>query len=113
MGATFLSLDLQKKILRGEILVIVCLDILKMIDLANKLQPGYLQLATKAETVRMRGQRMGDFTLNGLFIRANVAGEVTFLGGGFRDRVLFDQQRPAQLLAQHLAMAPLATREQP
>lgn len=56
---------------------------------------------------------MGDFTLNGLFIRANVAGEVTFLRGGFRDRILFDQQRPAQLLAQHLAMAPLAAREQP
>lgn len=113
LGATFLSLDLQKKILRGEILVIMCLDILRMIDLANKLQPGYLQLATKTETVRMRGQKVGDFTLNGLFIRANVAGEVTFLGGGFRDRVLFDQQRPAQLLSQHLAMAPLATREQP
>jgi hypothetical protein len=45
---------------------------------------------------------MGNFALNGRFVRANIGGEVMFLGEGFRDRILFDQQRPTQLLKQQL-----------
>lgn len=105
LGATFLSLELQQKVLRGEILVIMCLDILKMIDLGNQMRPDCFRLATKAESARLRNERIGNFTLNGRFVRANIGGEETFLGGGFRDRILFDQQRPAQLLVQHLKTA--------
>ena len=46
---------------------------------------------------------MGDFTLNGLLVETNVgSGQSMFLGGGFRDRILFDQHRPAQLIAQNI-----------
>lgn len=103
LGATFLSLELQQKVLRGEILVIMCLDILKMIELANRMQPDYLRLATRAESARMRNKRVGNFTLDGRYVQAKVGGEVMYLGGGFRDRILFDQHRPSQLLANHFA----------
>jgi hypothetical protein len=104
LGATLLPRDLREKILRGDILVVMCLDIAKMIALANRIQPGYMSLATKKESSRMRQERaMGDFTLRGLLIKTNEGGGVSmFLGGGFRDRILFDQHRPAQLIAQNM-----------
>lgn len=46
---------------------------------------------------------MGDFTLRGLLVKTNEgSGKSMFLGGGFRDRILFDQHRPAQLIAQNI-----------
>jgi hypothetical protein len=108
LGATLLMPDLRKKILRGEILVIMCLDIRKFIELGNSMQPDYMQLATKAETGKMRTHRLGNFTLNGRYIRATVGGEAMFMGAGTRDRVLFDQHLPSQLLAQRLAAGPLS-----
>jgi hypothetical protein len=103
LGATFLSLELQQKVLRGEILVIMCLDILKMIELANRMKPDFVRLATKAESARMRNKRVGNFTLDGRYVQARVGDDVMYLGGGFRDRILFDQHRPGQLLTHHLA----------
>jgi hypothetical protein len=104
LGAAFLPFDLREKILRGDILVIMCLDIVKMIELTNKMQPGYMRLATKKESAKMRQKHpMGDFTLNGLYVRTNEQSRAEmFLGGGFRDRILFDQHRPAQLIAQNI-----------
>lgn len=107
LGATLLPLYLRQMVLRGDILVIMCLDILKFIELANKMHPGYMRLATKAETAKMRAHRMGNFMLNGRFIRATLGGEAVFLGAGTRDRILFDQQLPSQLLAQRLAVGPM------
>jgi len=104
LGATLLPFQLREKVLRGEILVIMCLDIVKMIELANHMQPGHMRLATKKETAKMLQKHpMGDFTLKGLLVKTNEgSGQSMFLGGGFRDRILFDQQRPAQLIAQYI-----------
>jgi hypothetical protein len=104
LGATLLPFELREKILRGDILVIMCLDIVKMIELANRLQPGYMRLATKKESARAEHKRqMGDFTLNGQYIKTTEgSGQSMYLGGGFRDRILFDQHRPAQLIAQNI-----------
>jgi hypothetical protein len=108
LGATLLMPDLRQKILRGEILVIMCLDIRKFIELGNSMRPDYMRLATKAETGKMRTHRLGNFTLNGRYIRATIGGEEMFMGAGTRDRILFDQQLPSQLLAQRLAAGPLS-----
>ncbi len=107
LGATLLSLELRQKILRGEILVIMCLDIQKFIDLGNSMQVGSMRLATRAESAKIRDRGIGDFTLDGRFIQTTVGGKTWTLGAGTRDRIIFDQQRPAQLLAQHLAAGPM------
>lgn len=40
-------MDLRLKVLRGEILVIMCLDVLKFIELGNSIQAGFMRRATK------------------------------------------------------------------
>lgn len=103
LGATLLPEILRRKVLRGEVLVIMCLDILKFIDLGNKICPGSMRLATKAETAKMRGHSMGSLMLNNKLVCTTIAGQVLYLGEGTRDRILFDQHSPAQLLKQRLA----------
>lgn len=101
LGATFLSFELQAKILRGEILVIICLDIPRLIDLANEIKPGFLSLASKAESGKAHRFKMQMLEHQGRAVKVSNGTEMEFLGGGFRDRVLFDQQRPLQLIRHH------------
>jgi len=108
LGATFLSLELRQKILRGDILVIMCLDIKRFVELGNTMQPGSMRLATPAESAKMFNRGIGNFTLKGRFINLTVGGEKTTLGAGIRDRILFDQQYPAQLLKHHLMAGPIS-----
>lgn len=108
LGATFLSLELRQKILRGEIQVITCLDIQRFIGLGNSMQAGFMRLATRAESAKIRDRGIGNFTLDGRFIQTTVGGETATLGAGTRDRIIFDQQHPAQLLAQRLAGGPMS-----
>lgn len=103
LGAMFLSLELQKKILRGDIMVIICIDILKIIEMANNMHSGFLELASKRETSQMRDYRMGSLEYKGRFVRSKIGPEQSYIGIGFRDRVVYDQQRPSQLLKLHLA----------
>lgn len=104
LGATLLPFQLREKVLRGEVLVIMCLDIVKMIKLANHMRPGYMRLATRKETAKIQQKHpIGDFTFKGLLVKTNEgSGQSMFLGGGFRDRILFDQHRPVQLIAQNI-----------
>ena len=108
LGASFLSMELRKEVMRGDILVIMCLDIARFIELGNSMQPGFMRLATKAESSKAPAHRFGSLTLNGCHVVATIGGEEQILGLGTRDRILFDQQRPRQLLAQHLAAGPLS-----
>jgi hypothetical protein len=107
LGATFLSMDLRLKVLRGEILVIICLDILKFIELGNSMQPGYMQLASKAASLKAHSRLINPLTLNGRHIVTTIGGETAVVGLGTRDRILFDQQSPRQLLAHRLAAGPI------
>jgi hypothetical protein len=113
LGATFLSLELRQKVLRGEILVIMCVDIQKLIELGNSMQQGFMRLATRAESAKMRDRRMGNFALNGRHICTTIDGELAYLGAGTRDRILFDHQHPAQLLAQRLVAGPISQYARP
>jgi hypothetical protein len=97
LGATFLSPDLQKKVLRGEILVIICLDILNLIKMANEMRAEFLSLVPKSKPA-MYALRYHMLELNGQLVRAAIGSVSTFIGAGFRDRVVFDQQRPSQLI---------------
>jgi hypothetical protein len=93
LGATLIPETLRRKVLRGEILVVMCLDILKFIDLGNRIRPGSMRLATKAETAKMRrhSMGMGSLMLNNKLICTTIAGQDLYLGAGTRDRILFDQ----------------------
>jgi len=110
LGATLLPETLRLKVFRGDILVIMCLDIEKFIALGNRLQPESMRLATRAETAKMRVHRMGNLTMNGRYICTVLDGEVSFMGAGTRDRILFDQHSPAHLLKQRFAAGPMSRR---
>lgn len=110
LGAILISETLRRKVLRGEILVVMCLDILKFIDLGNRIFPGSMRLATKAETAKMRrhSMGMGSLMLNNKLICTTIAGQDLYLGAGTRDRILFDQHSPAQLLKQRFAVSSIS-----
>ena len=110
LGATLLPEHLRQKILRGDILVIMCLDLQKFIDLGNGIRPGTMRLATKSETARMRMHRMGNLMMNGRYICTILDDEVAFVGIGTRDRILFDQHSPAHLLRQRVEAGPMSRR---
>ena len=98
LGATFLSWELQQKVLRGEILIIMCLDILKMIEVGNQISSGYLDLE-KVEDSELREHRQnGSIIYNGHLVRMNIGDQTMYMGEGIRERILFDQQMPLQLL---------------
>lgn len=107
LGATFLSLELQTKMLSGEVLVIVCLDILRMIELGNKIKPGLIELSSKKETEKARGAQYGSLEFKGRLVRVNQEEDFVFLGAGIRDRIVFDQQRPFQILSTHASQGAL------
>jgi len=117
LGATHLSLDLQKRILRGEVIVIICLDLTRMIEAANSSRPGLLELASKRETRKLREQKIGTLELKNQALKLRAEGQTVFLANGFRDRVVFDQQRPTQLLRHHqetlLREVPEAVKSEP
>lgn len=113
LGASLLSMDLRRKVLRGEILVIMCLDVLKFIELGNSMQSGFMRLATKNESSKVRGHQVGNLTLNGCHVITNLGRETAIVGSGTRDRILYDQQRPRQLLAQRLAAGPISQYAKP
>ena len=102
LGATMLSLELQRRVLRGEIIVIVCLDLMRMVDVGNKICPGFAGFTSAKQTRQLRGRGMTSLELKGRAVRLHAAGQSTLLANGFRDRVVFDQQRPVQLLRNHL-----------
>lgn len=102
LGATLLPFDLMKQILRGDILVIICLDIQNMIEAVNARQPGFLDLISAQETSKARLHRIEMLELKGQGVRATLGDLKMDLGAGFRDRVVFDQHSPLQIVYDHL-----------
>jgi hypothetical protein len=103
LGAADLTSELRAKVLRGDIIVLMCLDVKKFIELGNNMVPNSVRLATKAETSKMR-QRMakiGDFSHENRLILAQSPHGEMYLGAGMSDRIFFDQHSPSQLWAHH------------
>ena len=101
LGAADLSEELRMKVLRGEVLVVMCLDVRGFIELGNTIAPNSMRLASKAETAQAN-QRMPllqCLTLNDRVVCSETANGTSYIGVGMRDRILFDQHRPLQLLA--------------
>jgi hypothetical protein len=98
LGAMMLPFDLLKKILHGDILVIICLDIQAMIEAVNERQPEFLRLISMRETAKQRQWKYETLELNGQGVQASLGDLQMNIGSGFRDRVVFDQHSPMQLL---------------
>ena len=105
LGAMDLSQELRQKLLRGDVLVVMCLDVREFIKLGNEIYPGSIRLASKAETAKMKKDepRIGNLTLDNRLIQMTLDGVTTYFGAGMRDRILFDQHSPSQLLAHRFA----------
>jgi len=109
LGATDLPFELVKKIFRGDILVIICLDIVRMVQLANQMLEGFLALTSARDAARVRGKGIPLLQCEDQFVRARIGTATYFVGEGLRDRVVFDQHLPSQLIANHIST--MQTRE--
>lgn len=101
LGATELPTELINKIFRGEVLIIICVDILKMIELANSIKPGFLSLASKRDSAEAR-KKYSPLEYEGRAVQTNSSEGKGWLGIGTIERIVFDQQAPGQLLAQYI-----------
>ncbi|MDH0866437.1 hypothetical protein [Mitsuaria sp. GD03876] len=111
LGAANMTYELRLKALRGDILVILCLDIHRLIERGNKLLPGFMRLGSRSEGAKAQSPRIQDFTLDGCPVICNVGGQEVILGAGTRDRILFDFHSPTQLLQNYLDYPPVPSTE--
>jgi len=101
LGAMLLPLELQRLILRGDILVMVCLDIQAMITAVNECQSGFLSLCSARETADARRLGFEYLELEGCAVKGTRGDQSWNMGAGLRDRVVFDQLSPLQLMQHH------------
>jgi hypothetical protein len=71
--------------------------------LAEKVVNSRRLFTSKRETAKMRVHKYRMLGYKGKLIQARIGDYAVNLGAGFRDRILFDQQRPPQLIRHHIA----------
>jgi hypothetical protein len=103
LGAMDLPSELARKILTGEVLIILCLDLLKLMEIANSIKEGYLTLASKRDSAEARKNNYSSLEYKGRLIQTNSSEGPGYLGMGMVERILFDQHSPVQLLKHHIA----------
>lgn len=103
LGATFLPIELQNKILRGDVLVIICLDYERLFQMSNKMHDSVMRSASRRETSEAKRHKLRMLEFNGRLIEMRIGDNALYLGAGFRDRVIFDQHCPSQLVSQNIA----------
>lgn len=94
----FANLDLPtetlEKIIKGDILIVLCLDVRALIDVANEIKPNFLQLK-RSKKLKTDSQKMDFMTLDGQYVTTDEGGAV---GAGLIDRIIFDLQHPLNAL---------------
>ncbi|TXT41452.1 MAG: hypothetical protein FD135_238 [Comamonadaceae bacterium] len=98
-GSLNLPYELLLKILKGEVFIILCFDVRAFIDFGNQLFPGYLSIANPRESAEARRQPFYHLELDGRAVATSSPWGKGFLGGGIQDRVIFDLQRPENLIS--------------
>ena len=103
-GSLDLPLELLQKVFRGEVSIVLCLDVKAFVELANSMFPNYLSVASKSETAAACDEFYEYLQLDGRVINCNSA-RGWIVGRGVLDRIVFDLQRPSNLLEmQHAAL---------
>lgn len=100
-GATDFPIDLLNKIFRGEVLVVICVNVLELMALGNSLSPGFLTFASKRDSAEAR-KTYAPLEYQGRCVQINSAEGKGILGMGSIERMVFDQHCPAQLLRQYI-----------
>jgi len=103
-----LPTELLKKVIAGEITIILCLDIRAFVDVANSMFPNFLTYADKKRTAQADQENTESLKLEG---QAIVGTDDGIVGQGLADRMLFDLRSPKQViksLRQALTSEPLS-----
>ncbi|HDV0211033.1 TPA: hypothetical protein ACJ5A2_002082 [Klebsiella pneumoniae] len=84
-----------KDILLGEFIVVLCLDTEKFYNEANKIHPGILK---RKRVTNSKLNTMDLVTINEEAIYSENNGQEIYLGTGFLSRIIFDFQRPKNII---------------
>lgn len=90
-----LPTELLKKVITGEITIILCLDIRAFVDEANSMFPNFLTYADKKKTAEANREYEQPLILEG---QAIVGTDGGIIGQGLADRMLFDLRSPRQVI---------------
>lgn len=84
-----------KDILLGEFIVVLCLDTEKFYNKANKIHPGILK---RKKVTNSKLNTMDLVTVNEEAIYSENNGQEIYIGTGFLSRIIFDFQRPKNII---------------
>lgn len=102
LSRPFLSLnlptDLLMDIMAGKLLIVMCFDHKKFFERANARYPGLFTLEEFPENTEKHTHADNTLHVGSKGIASLVEGRVSFVGNGFETRILFDLQRPDNLI---------------
>lgn len=102
LSRPFLSLnlptDLLMDIMAGKLLIVMCFDHEKFFERANARHPGLFTLEEYPENNEKHAHAKNTLHVGSKGIASLVDGNVSFVGNGFETRILFDLQRPDNLI---------------
>lgn len=102
LSRPFLSLnlptDMLVDIMAGKLLIVMCFDHKKFFERANTRYPGLFTLEEYPENTEKHAHSQNTLHIGLKGIASLVEGNVSFVGNGFETRILFDLQRPDNLI---------------
>ncbi|WP_313678736.1 hypothetical protein [Pantoea vagans] len=102
LSRPFLSLnlptDMLVDIMAGKLLIVMCFDHKKFFERANARYAGLFTLEEYPENTEKHAHSQNTLHIGLKGIASLVEGNVSFVGNGFETRILFDLQRPDNLI---------------
>lgn len=93
-----LPTELLMDIMAGKLLIVMCFDHKKFFERANARYPGLFTLEDYPENNKKHAQAKNTLHVGSKGIASLVDGNASFVGNGFETRILFDLQRPDNLI---------------
>ena len=100
-----LPTDLLDKILRDEVIVALCLDIPALIYASNKRHPNLLSLMSKTESAPLLKGWLVPLSHDGQVVKFSLGEHEGWMGSGLLARIIFDFQRPLNVVEQQFSVA--------
>lgn len=93
-AALNLPTELLEKVIQGEITIILCLDVARLVEMTNSTFPDFLTYADKKASADADRKFTLPLKLDNKALLANGG----IVGQGLADRIIFDLQRPKQVI---------------